>query len=488
MSQVIFPKEMGQLERASGISEEELMERAGRGIADEARALLLGSAAPWKVLLLVGKGHNGADALVAGRCLLQQGIPVLAWPLCSKEECRPLTALNWQRFVEAGGALIDAPPPCQAPLEIGLILDGLLGTGFRGALSPAYVHAIEWANASSIDVFSIDIPSGVNGSDGSAPSAVYAKKTLAMGLPKIGCFIKEGWKYSGELKVVPLGIDLSSASGPFRLLEEGEARSSLPKIERLRHKHSIGPLAILAGSPHMEGAAKLASLAAYRAGAGLVRRLLAQSLPRPMDGMPWEVVFEVCSEEFLKHRALLLGPGLSLDSETVFLLKRCLATDVPKVIDASALTWLAQEKAAIPKGSVLTPHLGEFNRLLSVPGSLVDLDLLQEAAHYASNAQVTLVLKGAPTFIFHPSEQGRICLLGDPGMATAGSGDVLSGIIASFLAQGAAPWQAALAGVYLHGLSGQLAARELTSYSLMASDLIAYLPKAFHTLLKSIIR
>ena len=333
------------------------MELAARGIAQHARSFNLEGG----VLLLVGKGHNGADALVAGCHLLQDKIAVTAWPLCPLEACRPLTAENWQRFVLAGGSIIHEPPQ-NLP---SLIIDGLLGTGFSGALSEPYRECIRWVNSASLPVLAIDIPSGVNGADGEAPLAVQATKTLALGYAKIGSFINDGWKYSGNLTVHPIGIPFSGERSFLLLLKE-EALSSLPKIERLRNKYSIGPLALIARSSLMSGAAKLASLAAYRAGAGLVRILSSE----PLSDLPWEVVTEICQKgtplnlQLAKNRALLIGPGLTLNEETTPLLKAALAAKVPLVIDASALTWLAKEGINPPKGAILTPHLGEFNRLL----------------------------------------------------------------------------------------------------------------------------
>lgn len=452
-----------------GASSETFMENAGIAIAKHCADHEI-------VWLLCGKGNNAGDAYAAGVQLLQKGCSVHAYRLFPLEESSALCQKMHNRFVAAGGK-VDLFVPKRGCFheKRGVILDGLLGTGFKGKVESPLYAIIEEANRSCLPIFSIDIPSGLNADTGDVETvAIHASLTLCLGIPKVGFFLKQGKDYTGTVSYLDFGLPVEAMDSikPLAcLLDEKEVSQLLPQITPTRHKYEAGYVLAVAGSSRLKGAAALSSFAALRAGAGMVR------LFYPSDAfleLPYEVVscpieggnIKPLLKETARAKALLIGPGLGTSKEVHALVKKILKNVIlPCVIDADAL----DPGVPFPKGSILTPHRGEALRL--VPKG--------DFQRYVDENQITLVLKGAPTWIFHPKETPLICLRGSPGMATAGSGDVLTGIIAALLSQGLKPRQAAVLGAYLHGIAGEKAAEKLTPYCMVASDLFTYLPDAF---------
>jgi hydroxyethylthiazole kinase-like uncharacterized protein yjeF len=494
---VVSAKVMAELENRAyqqGFKEEDFMENAGYGIALAAQAFIQKHQLAHSVWLLCGKGNNAGDAFVAGRYLLEQGYLVTAVQPDDLEHCSPLCQQNGRRFLEKKGKIIQQLNSFDSS---GLILDGLFGTGFRGQVGPPYAPLIEAANKSKLPILAIDIPSGLNGTTGQIEgSVIQATETIFLGLPKTGFFLENGWNVVGKLRRVDFGLPqtiIEQAKADFELISQEQIVILLPPIQRNRHKYQAGYVIGLAGSLTMPGAAILSSLAAFRGGSGMVRLLYPQGMEAELSSSPYELIKIPCSYDqpqeisqlMQKAAATFVGPGLGRSEKTQHLLHTIMPSlEKPCVIDADALTLFADQAFQLPSQAILTPHTGEMQTLLKSSSRLtLNLDLLKTCQSYAEEHRITLILKGAPTFIFHPRMPIFANLTGDPGMATAGSGDVLTGLLASLLSQGLNCHNAALLGVYLHGLAGECAAKQRrTSYGMMATDLIAHLATAYEAL------
>ncbi|MCH9614684.1 MAG: Bifunctional NAD(P)H-hydrate repair enzyme Nnr [Chlamydiia bacterium] len=456
---VIRSSEMARIEKLSfdeGASGEAYMETAGEGIA----RIVEKKVAEWnlmqEVTLLVGRGNNGGDAFVAGTYLLDQGFEVNAYHLFDLEDSSPLCQQHANRFKDAGGEIFYPDDLSEiAFFPHGLIIDGIFGTGFHGKAEGDVGEVINLANEAKIPIISIDIPSAFT---------VNAKETIYLGLPKTEFFEKRNFDFVGKLSRVDFGLDMRyvhEAVAEAHLLSEKNLE--MPPIRRTRHKYEAGYVVGLAGSKAMSGAAMLAGLSALKTGAGIVRIFHEEGMHACP---PHELILNPYVEShFLKEAkratAFLLGPGLGTDEVVKTVIDKLSA---PCVIDADALACVNDTDIVAPH--ILTPHRGEMQRLLGCEPTR------ENCQAFVDERGATLVLKGAPTTIFHPGCLPLIVTAGDPGMATAGSGDVLSGMLAALLAQGMNLREAAALGVYLHGKAGEIAALKNTSYSMIASDLI----------------
>lgn len=484
---VIEAGEMARIEKLSieeGASSEGYMLKAGEEIAKRIESFVEEKGRAKKITLLVGKGNNGGDAFVAGTFLLNGGFEVQAYHLVDATEASPLCQKHEKKFIQAGGVVKRGE---ELPLE-GVVVDGLLGTGFRGKLEGEIVEVIERANRSKLPILAIDIPSGVNGNTGEVdPIAIKAHETIYLGMPKIGFFIGQGYNYVGKLTRVDFGLGqkyCDMAQGKGVVIDDRAVPDLLPPIERVRHKYQAGYVIALAGSPGMPGAAMLSCLAALRSGAGIVRLFHPKGMEEEFAAAPLELIRHPYSwevpdpifEEAKRAKACLIGPGVGKgEGIHTFVQSVVSKLDLPMVIDADALYHLK----VFPKGAILTPHYREMLHLLGKEELSHD-----DCQAFVDQGEVTVVLKGAPTWVFHPKASPLIIPKGDPGMATAGTGDVLTGMIAALLAQGLKGREAAALGVYLHGTCGEIVAAKQTSYDLIASDLIEVLPEAFQQLLK----
>ncbi len=483
---VVEAREMARVEKesiAAGASDEGYMLKAGEGIAHRIGTFIEERGRFKKITLLVGKGNNGGDAFVAGIFLLNRGYEVQGYHLVEVGESSPLCQKHEKVFRGAGGIVKRGD---MVPMK-GVIVDGILGTGFRGKLEELFVEVIEKANKSRLPILAIDIPSGVNGNTGEVdPIAIQATETIYLGMPKLGFFIGQGYNYIGKLSGVSFGMEekySDGAHGNGYLVNEQAMHELLPPIERVRHKYQAGYVIALAGSPGMPGAAILSCLAALRTGAGIVRLFHPKGMEEEFARAPLELIRNPYSwedpspifEEAKRAKACLLGPGVGKgEGMHIFVQAVVSKLDLPIVIDADGLYHIK----TFPKGAVLTPQYKEMLHLLGKD------ELTHEMCQkFADQTEVTVVLKGAPTWIFHPNKPLLIVAKGDPGMATAGTGDVLTGMIAALLAQGLKGREAATLGVYLHGTCGEIVAAKQTSYDLIASDLIEVLPEAFQKLL-----
>ncbi len=480
-TKVVTCDEMRRLEKlcsAEGLSTSELMDQAARALVAVINNWFELSGAPKEVVLLVGKGNKGGDALTAGTLLLQEKFRVSAVLVYPVSKLNPLCSDRLEKFKEAGGSV--HPLHMEKIVSTSLIIDGIVGTGFHGKPDEFISNAIVWANGQDAPILAIDIPSGIDGSTGEVEAvAIDAMMTCCLGLPKIGCFIGRGWDYAGALLTCDIGMPpeiVSHAKSTALLLKKDSLY--LPLIVRSRHKYEAGYVLGISGSPEMPGAAALSSLATLRSGAGVVR-LFTQPETSHANLAP-EVIREVIDlgrieEEQERADALFIGPGLGRSSHVQKWMQKLLPQlTKPTVVDGDGLYHLSLMSGfSLPAGSVLTPHHGEMTRLLGGPPTL------ESCQRWVEKHEITLILKGAPTILFHPKRHPLIVTAGDPGMATAGSGDVLTGIVAALLAQKMPPDQAAPLAAYLHGRAGELATEKLTPYGMIASDLIKYLPKAF---------
>ena len=493
---VIKPKQMAHIESQAyrdGASESDFMEEAGSGVALVIQDYVEKNNIDRIAILLCGKGNNAGDAYVAGIHLLQLDYKVFTIQIVPIESCSRLCKQNYERFLNEGGRQIE---PADFPKE-GIIIDGLFGTGFHGTVEEPYASLIRTANNSRLPIIAVDIPSGLNGETGAVEGeAIIATETAFLGLPKTGFFLQEGWNHVGKLRYVDFGLDeeyIENSESDFLMLTPNFIEPLLPPIKRNRHKYQAGYVIGLAGSPGMPGAALLSSTAALRGGAGMVRLLYPDGMLNELTSSPYELIkvpyHYPHTQEIIslmnRASATYVGPGLGLTPEVRTLLEKVLPNlQKPCVVDADALNVLSQTEIKLPKECVLTPHTGEMARLLKKSGAVpLTMESIKTCQEFSANKGVTLVLKGGPTFIFHPDEPILVNPTGDPGMATAGSGDVLTGLIAALLAQGMPPMHAAATGVFLHGLAGEHAAEEMTSRGVIASDIIFRLPEAFHFIL-----
>lgn len=492
---IVTSKEMAALEAQAykdGMQEDEFMDEAGEGIAFIVSDYIENHGLDPHVLLMCGKGNNAGDAYVAGQRLLEMEYDVTALQLVPIDQTVELCRENYNKFLEAGGQIWDGSTPLEIFHEVGIILDGLFGTGFRGTVQEPFASIIDFANKSGKPIIAIDIPSGLNGETGAIEGeVVVAAETAFLGLPKVGFFLREGWDCVGKLRYVDFGLPeeyIDKHATKMTMLTSDFLKPLLPKLRRSRHKYQAGYVIGLAGSVDLPGAAILSSTAALHGGAGIVRLLYSAEMRSELTSAPFEIIKTAYDHKDIagiltylnKATAVFIGPGLGKTKQVYHLLSEIIPKlEVPCVLDADALNFLAEHPIQLPSNTILTPHHGEFARMAKLKSiEEIDNNLLEICQKYAEDHKATLVLKGGPTFIFHPGKPIAVSPMGDPGMATAGSGDVLTGLIAAFLAQGMPPAQAAMMGVFIHGNAGEHAAMDHTSYCMTATDIINYLPEA----------
>lgn len=496
---VVSAQTMSELESQAyqeGCLEDDFMEKAGFLIGEKVEEFWKSNCSSKNkhILLFCGKGNNGGDTFVAGRYLIDKGYKITAIKLEDKSQSSPLCQKNEKIFLSIGGFIRNTL--VQDYSDFSLILDGIFGTGFKGNVKEPYASLIQSGNLSKLPILAVDIPSGLNGTTGEVGNYVIsATQTIFLGLPKTGFFLQNGWNYVGKLIGVDFGLPprlVDQCPSVFELINQMDVSKLIPPIQRNRHKYQAGQVIGLAGSKNMPGAALLSSLAALRGGCGMMRLLFPNGMEAELSASPFEIIkipysYDIPQEVVVimnKGAATFVGPGLSVNPLIGHFLKQVMPhLEKPCVIDADALSLYSENAFELPKKVIFTPHTGEMEKLLHSPSSLErNLETLDRCQKYAEEKNITLLLKGAPTFIFHPHAPILVNTSGNPGMATAGSGDVLTGLLASLLAQGLGCREAAALGTYLHGLSGEFAAIERTSHSMIASDLIAHLNDAYKQL------
>ena len=493
-------RQLDQRTIAAGTPGEELMERAGRAVAKAAAGFLKKRDAR-SVLLFAGKGNNGGDAIVAARHLAGAGCHPTLILFCRRDELQGDPLLHFQRLV-TGVHVFEMPSVEQmheiaTEVEPAVVVDGLLGTGLKGKVREPYASAIRFINQLQLPVVAIDIPSGIDSDTGAVHGVcVRADVTVTMGLPKIGLLQPAAADYVGRIEVADIGFPrrfVDEIQTEIELLTAADVKPLLPRRRPTAHKGDFGHLLIVAGSEGYTGAPVLCAHAAARSGAGLVTLAVPRTIYPivaancPPEVMPRPVEFEQLGPRFLSgFDAIAVGPGLGQQPEVQKMVRRLVtSSSVPMVIDADALNVIAQDVAALKKlqtPMVLTPHPGEMGRLIGKTAREVQAHRWEIAKHFAQKHGVVTVLKGAGTVVTDKSGKLWINSTGNPGMAKGGMGDALTGMIGAFLAQGLSPLDAARAGVFLHGLAGDIARERHGEQSLLASDLILSLGAAFAAL------
>lgn len=451
------------------------------------------------VIVFAGPGNNGGDALAVARMLAERGFKVAVYLFNIHNHLSDDCATNKKRiendsrieFTEVSTNF--DPPTLNADT---LIIDGLFGSGLNKPLAGGFASLVRYINASPCRVVSIDLPSGLMAEDNSFNNQqhiIRADLTLTLHQRKLSMMLADNQQYIGRLKVLNIRLSqeyVQNTDTPFTIAEEADIRRLFTPRHDFAHKGTMGNALIVAGSYGMSGAAVLATKACLRAGVGKVTTHTPRRNYDIMQISVPEAVVQLDRDETIFSEpvntdgfdALGIGPGLGRDENTaIALIDQLRKTLCPVVADADALNILGNHSSwmdQLPKGMIMTPHPREFDRLAGAPCSN-DFDRLEKARSMAMQLEAFIILKGHFSALCTPDGKVTFNPTGNAGMATAGSGDVLTGIITALLARGHSQRNACLLGMYLHGLAGDLAAKELGKESLIASDIIAYLPAAF---------
>lgn len=495
-----------------------LMENAGRGAFD----MLVRKFSPLenkRVAIVCGRGNNGGDGFVMGRYLMEKGIPTTLFLLSVSDKVTGDAKTNYllaRKLVEKspGSELIEIPDPAALErhrsrfLDQDLFVDAIFGTGLNSQVRGLFKEIILLVNASGKPVFSVDIPSGLNADTGAVCGvAIKASATATFAFAKAGLLLYPGNLYTGDLEIMEIGIPgfIAQAQNPSLFLMENKEIAPLFTPRKFSsHKGSFGHLLVIAGSPGKTGAAALCANAAMRSGTGLVTLGVARSLNSCLESavmepmtLPLPETREGClgDSSLARIQALLrdkqslaLGPGLGTDPETRSLVKHLVQeTPLPLVLDADGLNCMADDLEILTSRqapTILTPHPGEMARLTKKTVPEIQADRLGIASWFARKYQVILVLKGAQTLVCCPDGRTFVSPTGNPGMASGGMGDVLTGMIAGFVAQGLTAENAARAGVFIHGLCGDVLAEQTGGVGFLASDMVLAIPRALSHVMK----
>lgn len=477
----------------------DLMERASRAIASE--ILRRWDDPQQHIIVFAGPGGNGGDGLAVARLLAEAGRLVTAYLFNVKGQLNPDCEQNRDRLRQMEEAtLIEVTSELVFP-ELhaeDLIIDALFGTGLSKPLSGGFSLVAKRINQSHATVISIDVPSGLMCEDNAyndTSSIIRATATLSIQVPKLAFLFAENQRYVGDFCLLDIGLSregLDSIKSYLWITEEAEVKALLRPRPRFAHKGTMGHALMVTGQRGMMGAAILAARAALRTGVGKLTQqvpygcldIIQTAVPEAITQLDLDEDIITSVIDASAYQALAIGAGTGTDPHTAAVLHTHLCQQAcPMVLDADALNILATNHEwlrDIPAESILTPHPAELDRLVGHCAN--SYERLNRARNLALSLGVFILVKGHYTQICTPTGDVLFNPTGNPGMATAGSGDVLTGIIASLLAQGYLPAEAAQLGVYLHGLAGDLAAEALGEECLIASDIISYLPAAFRRL------
>lgn len=475
----------------------DLMERAAKALA-RAITEMWGNDTP--VVVFAGPGNNGGDALAVARILADQNYKVSVYLFnindrlsedCAANKKRVADHKHIRTFVEVTQQF--DPPVLDAST---LVVDGLFGTGLNKPLAGGFASLVKYINQSPAKVVSIDIPSGLMTEDNTYnihTNIIRANITLSLQMKKLAFLFADNQQYIGRLRLLDIRLSqdfIAKTKSQYSIIEENEVRKLLIPRHDFEHKGSIGNALLIAGSYGMAGAAILSARACLRSGVGKVTVHTPRKNYNAMQTAVPEAVMQMDREETLFSEAvdaedfdaLGIGPGLGQSENTaIALIAQLRRTTAPIVADADALNILADHRAwmqQLPKGIVMTPHPKEFERMYGNRCN-GDYERLAKAREMAEHLQAFILLKGHYSALCLPDGSVIFNSTGNSGMATAGSGDVLTGIITALLSRGYRQREACIIGMYVHGLAGDLAAKEVGKESLIASDIIRYLPKAF---------
>jgi len=534
---VITAEEMRQIDRETiegcGIPGVVLMERAGLAVASKIKELY----GRKKIIIVSGSGNNGGDGLVVARNLHNEGWDVRVFLTSRPEDLKGDALSQYKAAVKFGVDIQPIKGLLTNPSIIthhSIIVDAILGTGLSKNVTGTLSEIISLLNKSKKPIISVDIPSGISSDNGQVMGeAVKADYTVTFGLPKRGHLLYPGAEYSGKLFIEDIGFPeklLRSEKFYVELLRKNDVTTLIPERRRYSHKGDYGHVLIVAGSRGKTGAALMAARACLRSGAGLVTIGVPESLSGIFQSRVTEEMTLILPDkgdgtlsgrasnlilDFLNESAdlLAIGPGIGISAETNKLMKILIKNlSTPLIIDADGINSIKGERDIFLKAKapiILTPHPGEMARLLSPLTPLgnpplppfrkggrggfekggitltiqdIEKDRINTAVFFAKETGTYIVLKGVPTIVATPDGRAFINSTGNPGMATGGTGDVLTGMISGFLSQGVNPLQASILGVYIHGLAGDIAASEKGQHPMIAADIIDKIPSAFYSL------
>lgn len=487
---------------AQNIDSLELMERAAGAVSCEIISRFLPSQ---RIVVVAGPGNNGGDALAVARLLYEQGyrkIEVFLFNVVGKishdcdEERKKLITMDGIDFTEVKK---DFSPPYLSENDV--VVDGLFGSGLRKPLQGGFAMLARLINESNAYVVSIDVPSGLFGEwneNVSRRDMIHADLTLAFQTPRLAFFFEENAEIIGEWKLLDIDLDeakMKEISTDFMLVDRRSVRPLLKPRSLFTGKRDYGSVLLMAGSAGMTGAAVLSAGATLRSGAGLVTVHSGRGGMQVVQTAIPEAIFEPDKHENYitdmtihhTHQAVAVGPGIGTNDRTIDALGNLLNNcKTPLVLDADALNCIARKPdllQVLPPQTVITPHIGEFDRLFGEHSN--SEERLKKAIDMAKYYNIIIVLKGHHTVTVRPTGRVYFNSTGNPGMATAGAGDVLTGVIASFLAQGYRPEYAATVGVFVHGLAGDLAVEEKGECGIVASDIVAWLGRAIRKIMRN---
>ncbi|MCL4458062.1 MAG: NAD(P)H-hydrate dehydratase [Nitrospirae bacterium] len=513
---VVTSQEMREIDRITiedcGIPSLVLMERAGLAVASKVRELYPDK----KVIALCGGGNNGGDGIVAARNLHNWGFNVQVLICAKKNELSPDCNKQYQIAKKIGIPIEFRNAVNAKDVHGAFIIDAVFGTGLSRPVKGSLAGIFEFINNSEAPVLSVDMPSGVSSDTGEIlGEAVKADFTVTFGLPKRGHYLYPGAEYTGRLFIEDIGFPeklLLSDKLKVGLIDRETVSGLIPPRPRYSHKGDYGHVLVIAGSRGKTGAALMTARACLRSGAGLVTLAVPESLMDVFQGMvieemtlpladdgsgmlSYKAIDQILAFAAQKADVIAIGPGIGVSDGTAKIVKELVQkSTLPMVIDADGINAISvaignrQEAIGILKKAkspiILTPHAGEMARLLKqkpeeAQQKQIEKDRIKTAIAFSKETGTYLVFKGVPTIVAEPDGNAFINTTGNSGMATAGSGDVLTGVIASLLGQGLDPINASVAGVYLHGLAGDLAAGRMGEHSMIASDIINFLPEAF---------
>lgn len=507
---VVTADEMRSIDRSTideyGVSSAVLMERAGLAVAERIRGLFERR----KVIVIAGGGNNGGDGIVAARNLFNWGWNVKVIILPRENKLSPDCRVQYRKAKKMKVPMEFRAGISGADLHSALIVDAIFGTGINKDVEPPVSDIVSFLNRSEASVLSVDIPSGVSADNGRVMGqAVRADYTVTFGLPKIGHLLHPGAEYTGRLFIEDIGFPeglLTAESLRVQTVQMSDAGLLVPARPADSHKGDYGHVLVIAGSRGRTGAALMTSKACLRSGAGLVTIGVPETLvdvfqtrvteemviPLPDKGVG-SLSFEAAGEimRFVSEKAdvLAIGPGIGVSADnTRIMLELITNSAAPMVIDADGINSIKGDTGILRRAKspvILTPHVGEMARLLKEDGeeaaerTAIEMERVALSLSFSKKNGVYLVLKGAPTVVAEPGGKLFINTTGNPGMATAGSGDVLTGVIAAFLGQQLNPLDASVLGSYVHGLAGDIAASAKGMHSMIATDIIENLSGAF---------
>jgi ADP-dependent NAD(P)H-hydrate dehydratase / NAD(P)H-hydrate epimerase len=492
-----------------GIRGFDLMDKAGQGLAMSIISKSGHNTKHPSVLMLAGKGNNGGDVFAASRYLRKASIRHNIIVFSSKQNIRS-DALSHLRLLKKNKKFpvffsedLSLISEYALSIKTSIIVDGLLGTGVRGRLKPAYRSLLELLNRSNKYIISVDVPSGMNGDNGNG-FCIVADETITMGLPKIGLFTNtQAHKKCGRITVVDLGYPqdlLNKVKSNSFLIEKKDACSFFHKKPVTAHKGTFGSSLLVAGSDSYPGALLLSAGAALKSNSGIITVLASRSLRNIISSSYPEVIYHILNHNYLDplmfrkfkrdFSSILVGPGIGPKKGFNSFIKAIIRKykNSPIIIDADGLNNLSGKmhtlSGSMIKNLVLTPHPKEFSRLTDMPLKEVLKDRFKAAISFSRKNHVYTVLKGHLTVICNPEGKVYINPTGNPVLATAGTGDILSGILTAFAGyRDIELIKAIIAAVYIHGLSGDICLKRIGSYGVSASDVLAAIPEAINSCL-----